>query len=61
MTAEIVLNYVVFYGNADESVKAWFRRYINEASLEILEGFLKFATGSSTIDFDQTSKVTVTF
>jgi len=40
---------------------SWFRRYINEATPDVLEGFLKFTSGSSSIDFDQTSKLTVTF
>lgn len=60
ITAEIVLNYVVIRGGK-ETHHAWFRTYITEASQEILEGFLKFSSGSSSIDFYQTSKITVQF
>ena len=57
----MVLNYVSFSGSGDQSIISWFRRYINESTREVLEGFLKFASGSSSIDFDQTSKIMVTF
>lgn len=61
ITAELVLKYITFSGNNIESISGWFRRYINEASREILVNFLKFSSGSSSIDFSLNSKVTVTF
>lgn len=61
ITSELVLNYVVFQGHNIENISGWFRRFLSEANLEILVGFLKFSSGSSSIDFSLTSKVTVTF
>lgn len=57
----MVLNYIVFQGNNIDNISGWFRRFINEATPEILIGFLKFSSGSSSIDFSLSSKVTVTF
>lgn len=61
LTPELILNYTTFHGNNIENISGWFRRYISEASKEILVGYLKFSSGSSSIDFSMTSKVTVTF
>lgn len=57
----MVLNYINFSGSHIENISGWFRRYINEANRDILLGFLKFTSGSSSIDFNLTSKLTVTF
>ena len=51
----------MYQGHNIENYSGWFRRYISEASREELLGFLKFSSGSSSIDFSMTSKVTVTF
>ena len=56
-----MLNYTTFSGHNIENISGWFRRYISEASVDILVGYLKFSSGSSSIDFSMTSKITVTF
>ena len=60
LTPEDVIDYVVFQGGMEKQ-NGWFRRYILESNQEVLEGFLKFSSGSSSIDYDKTSKVTVNF
>jgi hypothetical protein len=61
ITAELVLNYIVYQGSSIDNISGWFRRFISEANHEVLIGFLKFSSGSSSIDFTLSSKVTVTF
>jgi len=56
------MDYIHFQGPGNiENISGWFRRYINEAPLDILTGFLKFSSGSSSIDFSRSSKITVSF
>lgn len=60
ITPEDVIEYINFTSSF-QLQNDWFRRYIQESNHEILAGFLKFSSGSSSIDFDKTSKVCVRF
>lgn len=46
---------------AINKVRGWFRRYLTEADRTVLTGFLKFSTGSSSLDFSLNNKIVVTF
>lgn len=61
LTAELVLNSINFTGYNIDKLTSWVKRYIEEASQELLVGFLKFTTSSSCLEYNMGQTINVAF